>query len=151
MNKLDPHTLFSIFEQGDEQVYKEHNVLGVLDNPYVLIGMAVTGVENFALIDQMYFALIDQMYLLRYTEDYAKVRNKIKYSYYNKLYTYLTRVKLNELGDEYKVGEDYEISRSIDAILDIQIYFQQSEEYEKCKVIKQFSDLLIDLKLQTLI
>jgi hypothetical protein len=143
MNKLDPHTLFSIFEQGDEQVYKEHNVLGVLDNPYVLIGMAVTGVENFA--------LIDQMYLLRYTEDYAKVRNKIKYNYYNKLYTYLTRVTLNELGDEYKVGEDYEISRSIDAILDIQIYFQQSEEYEKCKVIKQFSDLLIDLKLQTLI
>ena len=143
MHKLDPHTLFSIFEQGDEQVYKEHNVLGVLDNPYVLIGMAVTGVENFA--------LIDQMYLLRYTEDYAKVRNKIKYNYYNKLYTYLTRVNLNELGDEYKVGEDYEISRSIDAILDIQIYFQQSEEYEKCKVIKQFSDLLIDLKLQTLI
>ena len=143
MNKLDPHTLFSIFEQGDEQVYKEHNVLGVLDNPYVLIGMAVTGVENFA--------LIDQMYLLRYTEDYAKVRNKIKYIYYNKLYTYLTRVNLNELGDEYRVGEDYEISRSIDAILDIQIYFQQSEEYEKCKVIKQFSDLLIDLKLQTLI
>ena len=67
MNKLDPHTLFSIFEQGDEQVYKEHNVLGVLDNPYVLIGMAVTGVENFA--------LIDQMYLLRYAEDYAKVPN----------------------------------------------------------------------------
>tara|TARA_R110000796_G_scaffold221562_2_gene337698 strand:- start:857 stop:1288 length:432 start_codon:yes stop_codon:yes gene_type:complete len=143
MNKLDPHTLFSIFEQGDEQVYKEHNVLGVLDNPYVLIGMAVTGVENFA--------LIDQMYLLRYAEDYAKVRSKIKYNYYTKLYTYLTRVNLNELGDEYKVGEDYEISRSIDAILDIQIYFQQSEEYEKCKVIKQFSDLLIDLKLQTLI
>ena len=143
MNKLDPHTLFSIFEQGDEQVYKEHNVLGVLDNPYVLIGMAVTGVENFA--------LIDQMYLLRYAEDYAKVRSKIKYNYYTKLYTYLTRVKLDELGDKYKVGEDYEISRSIDAILDIQIYFQQSEEYEKCKVIKQFSDLLIDLKLQTLI
>ena len=69
MNKLDPHTLFSIFEQGDEQGYKEHNVLGVLDNPYVLIGMAVTGVENFA--------LIDQMYLLRYAEDYAKVRSKI--------------------------------------------------------------------------
>ena len=135
MNKLDPHTLFSIFEQGDEQVYKEHNVLGVLDNPYVLIGMAVTGVENFA--------LIDQMYLLRYTEDYAKVRNKIKYNYYNKLYTYLTRVNLNELGDEYKVGEDYEISRSIDAILDIQIYFQQSEEYEKCKVIKRKGKVMV--------
>ena len=74
MNKLDPHTLFSIFEQGDEEIYKEHNVLGVLDNPYVLIGMVVTGVENFA--------LIDGMYLLRYEEKYAKVRDGIKYKYY---------------------------------------------------------------------
>lgn len=143
MNKLDPHTLFSIFEQGDEEVYKEHDVLGVLDNPYVLIGMAVTGVENFA--------LIDQMYLLRYAVDYKRVRDKVKHKYYNKLYTYLTRVNLDELGDEYKIGEDYNISRSIDSILDIQIYFQQAEEYEKCKVVQQFSDLLIGLKLQTLI
>ena len=143
MNKLDPHTLFSIFEQGDEEIYKEHNVLGVLDNPYVLIGMVVTGVENFA--------LIDSMYLLRYAEDYRRVRNKVKYKYYNKLYIYLTRVNLDELGDEYKIGEDYNISRSIDSILDLQIYFQQSEEYEKCKVVQQFSDLLIGLKLQTLI
>ena len=143
MNKLDPHTLFSIFEQGDEEVYKEHDVLGVLDNPYVLIGMVVTGVENFA--------LIDQMYLLRYAEDYRRVRDKIKYKYYTKLYTYLTRVNLEELGDEYKVGEDYNISRSIDSILDIQIYFQELEEYEKCKVIQQFSNLLTGLKLQTLI
>ena len=143
MNKLDPHTLFSIFEQGDEEVYKEHDVLGVLDNPYVLIGMAVTGVENFA--------LIDQMYLLKYAEEYGRVRGKIKHNYYTKLYTYLTRVNLEELGDEYKIGEDYNISRSIDSILDIQVYFQQVEEYEKCRVIQQFSDLLIGLKLQTLI
>jgi hypothetical protein len=143
MNKLNPHTLFSIFEQGDEEVYKEHDVLGVLDNPYVLIGMAVTGVENFA--------LIDQMYLLRYPEDYGRVRDKVKRRYYTKLYTYLTRVDLAELGDEYKIGEDYDLSRSIDSILDIQIYFQQLEEYEKCKIIQQFSDLLTGLKLQTLI
>ena len=85
MNKLDPHTLFSIFEQGDEEIYKEHNVLGVLDNPYVLIGMVVTGVENFT--------LIDGMYLLKYEEKYAKVRDGIKYKYYVKLFGYLQRLE----------------------------------------------------------
>ena len=143
MNQLDPHTLFSIFEQGDEEVYKEHNISDVLKNPYVLIGMAVAGVENFN--------LIDRMYLLKYPEEYIRVRSNIKKKYYNKLYTYLTQVNLDELGDEYKVGEDYEIDRSIDSILDIQLYFQDLEEYEKCEVVQQFSDLLIDIKLQTLI
>jgi len=143
MNQLDPHTLFSIFEQGDEEVYKEHNISDVLKNPYVLIGMAVAGVENFN--------LIDKMYLLKYPEEYIRVRSNIKKKYYNKLYTYLTQVNLDELGDEYKVGEDYEIDRSIDSILDIQLYFQDLEEYEKCEVVQQFSDLLIDIKLQTLI
>ena len=105
--------------------------------------MAVAGVENFN--------LIDRMYLLKYPEEYIRVRSNIKKKYYNKLYTYLTQVNLDELGDEYKVGEDYEIDRSIDSILDIQLYFQDLEEYEKCEVVQQFSDLLIDIKLQTLI
>ena len=143
MNKLDPHTLFSIFEQGDEEIYKEHNVLGVLDNPYVLIGMVVTGVENFA--------LIDGMYLLRYEEKYAKVRESIKYKYYVKLFGYLQRLEGSEIEEIYTVGEDYELSRSIDALLDLQIYFQELENYEKCKVISRFSDLLIGKQLQTLI
>jgi hypothetical protein len=143
MNKLDPHTLFSIFEQGDEEIYKEHNVLGVLDNPYVLIGMVVTGVENFA--------LIDGMYLLRYEEKYAKVRDDIKYKYYVKLFGYLQRLENSSIEEVYTIGEDYELSRSIDALLDLQIYFQELEDYEKCEVISRFSNLLIGKQLQTLI
>ena len=36
MQKLNPHTLFSIFEKGDEEVYKEHGAEDLLDNPFVL-------------------------------------------------------------------------------------------------------------------
>ena len=143
MNKLDPHTLFSIFEQGDEEIYKEHNVLGVLDNPYVLIGMVVTGVENFA--------LIDGMYLLKYKEKYAKVREGIRHKYYIKLFGYLQRLEDSNIEEIYTIGEDYELTRSIDALLELQIYFQKLEYYEKCKVISRFSDLLIGKQLQTLI
>tara|TARA_R110000824_G_scaffold18026_1_gene72102 strand:+ start:251 stop:682 length:432 start_codon:yes stop_codon:yes gene_type:complete len=143
MNKLDPHTLFSIFEQGDEEIYKEHNVTGVLDNPYVLIGMVVTGVENFA--------LIDGMYLLKYKEKYAKVREGIRHKYYIKLFGYLQRLEDSNIEEIYTIGEDYELTRSIDALLELQIYFQKLEYYEKCKVISRFSDLLIGKQLQTLI
>ena len=63
MQKLDPHTLFSIFEKGDEEIYKENNIEELLDNPYVLIGMVVTGVENFYMIDQMYMVKHEEDYL----------------------------------------------------------------------------------------
>ncbi len=46
MNRLDPNTLFNIFEQGDEEVYKEHGVEEAQDNPYVLINMVVRGLEK---------------------------------------------------------------------------------------------------------
>jgi len=54
MNKLDPHTLFSLFEQGDEEVYKEHGVEDTLKNPYVLLNMVSRGMENYAVMDMIY-------------------------------------------------------------------------------------------------
>ena len=105
--------------------------------------MVVTGVENFT--------LIDGMYLLKYEEKYARVRESIKYKYYVKLFGYLQRLENSNIEEVYTIGEDYELSRSIDALLDLQIYFQELENYEKCKVISRFSDLLIGKQLQTLI
>lgn len=143
MHKLDPHTLFSIFEQGDEEIYKEHNVEDVLKNPYVLIGMVVTGIENF------YF--MDKMYSLKHPKQYGRVRDNIKNKYYNKLYGYLARLSPVEFDVIYKIGIDYELDKSLKSINDLLFYFQDIEEYEKCAHIKQFSDLLIDRKLETLI
>ncbi len=34
---------------------------------------------------------------------------------------------------------------------DLLFYFEDMEEYRKCKVIKHFADLLMDRKLETLI
>ena len=50
MQPLDPHTLFSIFEQGDEDIYKEHGLEDTLNNPFVLTGMVLRGVENYHII-----------------------------------------------------------------------------------------------------
>ena len=76
MKQIDKDTLFSIFEQGDEEVYMEHGVKDVLDNPFVLMGMILRGLENFE--------LMDMMYKRNYPEEYENVKNLIKYKYYNK-------------------------------------------------------------------
>ncbi len=143
MNKLNPHTLFSIFEKGDEEVYKENQMEGLLDNPYVLIGMVVSGVENY------YF--IDEIYSNKDPKRYAKVKNNIKYKYFTKVFKYLTRLSLDELDTKYGIGTDYELDRSINALNDLLFYFEDIEEYEKCALIFQYTDLLYSKKLQNLI
>lgn len=143
MQRLDPHTLFSIFEQGDEEIYKENNVEELLDNPYVLIGMVVTGVENFY--------LMDKMYTLRHTEEYGRVRDKIKFKYFTRIYGYLDRVTPVEMDVAYRIGSDYELDRSLSAVNELLFFFQDIEHYEKCAKIKVYCDLLANKKLETLI
>ena len=143
MNKLNPHTLFSIFEKGDEEVYRENHLEGLLDNPYVLIGMVVSGVENYH--------FINDIYTQKDPKRYAKVKDSIKYKYFNKIYNYLKRLPVGCINEKYGIGTTYELDRSINALTELLFYFEELEEYEKCALIFQFNDLLYGKKLETLI
>ena len=136
MKPMDPHTLFSIFEQGDEEVYIEHGVKDVLDNPFVLMGMILRGLENFELMDMMYSR--------NFPEEYKNVKTVIKYKYYNKLYNYLRRIDSTSFKDEYTIGEAFDSENVYKALDDLRVYYETIEEYEKCGVIKNFRELLID-------
>lgn len=136
MQPIDPHTLFSIFEQGDEQVYEENGVQDALNNPYVLMGMVLKGLENYS--------IMDMMYKKRYPEQYNEVRDTIKYKYYNRLYKYLSRIQLDTLEDIYKIGESYNSESVFISLEGLKMFFQDIEQYEKCAVIKKYQDLLID-------
>jgi len=136
MKQIDKDTLFSIFEQGDEEVYIEHGVKDVLDNPFVLMGMILRGLENFD--------LMDMMYKRNYPEEYENVKNLIKYKYYNKLYRYLTKIDSRCFKDEYTIGEAFDSENVYKALDDLRVYYEGIEEYEKCSVIKNFRELLID-------
>jgi len=136
MQPIDPHTLFSIFEQGDEQVYEENGVQDALNNPYVLMGMVLKGLENYS--------IMDMMYKKRYPEQYNEVRDTIKYKYYSKLYKYLSRIQLDKLEDIYKIGESYNSESVFISLEGLKMFFQDIEQYEKCAVIKNYQDLLID-------
>ena len=134
MKQMDPHTLFSIFEASDEEVYKENHVGELLDNPYVLMGMVLRGIENWY--------IMDQMYIRTYPEKYKEVRSAIKLKYYTKLYGYLNKIPNNEFNTVYTIGDSFdakEIQRGLDEIL---YYFQDLEHYEKCAVVKTYIDLL---------
>ena len=131
---MDPHTLFSIFDAGDEEVYRENKVEGLLDNPYVLMGMVLRGLENWA--------IMDNMYTRAHPNEYQHVREGIKYKYYNKLYGYLSRIPDNKFDSVYRIGESFasaEIQRGLNTLL---YFFQDLEEYEKCAVVKNYIELL---------
>lgn len=134
MAKLDPHTLFSIFEKGDEEVYQEHGELDVLKNPYVLLGMVLRGIENYD--------IMCLLYRRNYPEEFDKVEPTIKYKYYNKLYEYLLRINIDEVDDVYKIGDGYERDNVMRAISNMCDYYESLEEYEKCATIVKYKDLI---------
>lgn len=137
MQPLDPHTLFSIFEQGDEMVYKEHGVEGALENPYVLMGMVLRGMENYR--------IMDTMYRKQYARQYEEVRKVVQYKYFNKLYSYLTRIEKVTLESIYRIGESFEKGSAFLSLDNLRIFFEEVEEYEKCFIIKKFQDLLLEV------
>ena len=136
MNRLDPHTLFNIFEQGDEEIYKEHGVEEVLDNPYVLINMVVRGLENYT--------IMDQMYMYQYPKQYKGSRSVVKYKYFTKLFRYLKRIDITQL--QFDVGESYELKKSVQVMEDFLLYYERIEHYEKCALIVKYVDLLKNTK-----
>lgn len=142
MQPIDPNTLFSIFEQGDEEIYKEHGVEEHLQNPFVLMGMVLRGIDNFH--------MMDMMYMRQYPSHYKKVRNLTKYKYFNKLYGYLLRIDSNSFEDIYKIGETFDTKQTKNGLDILRVYYERLEEYEKCAVIKKYIDLLLSYGKQTM-
>ena len=134
MQSLDPHTLFSIFEQGDEQIYKEHGIEDVLNNPYVLIGMVVNGVQNYY--------IMDMMYMRQYPQQYQQVRSLTKKKYFDNLYKYLTRIDLQNIEDIYSIGESFDTKDATTHLTTLMYFYEGIEQYEKCAVIKKYIHLL---------
>jgi len=136
MQPINPHSLFSIFEQGDEEVYKEHGVEEHLENPFVLMGMVLRGIDNYH--------LMDIMYMRQYPEQYKGVRKVTKYKYYNKLLSYLTKIDSTNFDTIYKIGESFETGQAFIGLDTLRKYYESIEQYEKCAIVKRYQNLLIN-------
>lgn len=136
MQKLDPKKLFNIFNASDEAIYEEHNIQHLFQNPYVLMGMVVRGLENYS--------IIDGMYMMRYKEEYENVRETVKEQFYDRLYSYLLKIDFQKFENIYVITEEYDKMGVFQALDHLLYYYQEKEHYEKCAVIKSFEDLLRD-------
>lgn len=134
MQPIDPNTLFSIFEQGDEAVYREHGVEEHLNNPFVLMGMVMRGIENYH--------MMDMMYLKQYPNEYKNIRKITKYKYVSKLYSYLLRIDSTNFDKVHKIGESFDKKEVLGALNYLRVYYENIEHYEKCAVVKRYIDLL---------
>lgn len=135
MQRLDPHTLFSIFEKGDEEVYREYGQEDILKNPFVLMQMVMRGLENYQ--------MMCIMYRKTHPQQFEQQESLIKSKYYNKLYGYLTRINLNSIENIYKIGDSYEkdhVRWALDKLLE---HFESTEEYEKCAEIVKYIQILV--------
>ena len=136
MQPIDPKTLFSIFEAGDEQVYKENGVEDVLNNPFVLMGTILNGIENYHLMDIMYSR--------KFGEEYKAVQEQVKHKYFTRMYNYLNRIDTENFEDKHDIGSTFDYNAVTGALVTLLKYFEEIEHYEKCAVIKRYLDYLIE-------
>lgn len=134
MQHLDKNTLFSIFEADDEEVYKEHELTDLLDNPYVLMGMVVKGLRNFE--------IIDIMYTRSYKDEYLSIRHNVKHRYYTKLVSYLDRIQDESFDAIYSVGDSYDADDVMDSMRELLTHFEYKEDYSKCSTIIKYHELI---------
>lgn len=140
MKQLDPDKIFTLFDVQDQEVYEQYDMEDVLDNPFVLMGMVVTGVGNYQMLDIIYQG--------KYPNEYKKVRERFKHKFYNRLFTTLNRIQTDRFETVYTISASFESDLVYDSLYTLLEYFESIEEYEKCKVIKDYLDLLLDKNLQ---
>jgi len=137
MKELDPSKLFDLFDKEEEIQEQSIDKKWISkNNPFILMGMVVRGVENFYILQEIHSNKNNR-------EDLSKEekRKVIKYSYYKSLFKYIQRINQDSMLDlEQCLIHDLEIITL--ALNDILSLFESYEEYEKCSIIKSLQDNL---------
>ena len=137
MKELDPSRLFDLFDKEEEIQEQSIDKTWISkNNPFILMGMVVRGVENFYILQEIHSNKNNR-------EDITKEekRKVIKYSYYKSLFKYIERINQDSMLDlEQCLIHDIEIITL--ALNDILSLFESYEEYEKCSIIKSLQDNL---------
>jgi len=137
MKELDPSRLLDLFDKKEEIQEQSIDRKWISkNNPFILMGMVVRGVENFYILQEIHSSKNNREDLTK--EEKRKV---IKYSYYKSLFKYIERINQDSMLDlEQCLIHDIEIITL--ALNDILSLFESYEEYEKCSIIKSLQDNL---------
>lgn len=88
------------------------------------------------------YELMDIMYLKTYKERYREVSSNVKYKHFNKLFLLLSKVNLEDKETLIKATNILDVKVVLENLDKMMYYFQDLEEYEKCALIKKFSDIV---------
>lgn len=130
--------IFSIFQVQDQEVYQDQGV-SPFDDDYTNLGTVITGVENYL--------ILDQMYCFKYPEKYGEVRHSIRKTYLDKLFTFLTKVSLDNSQMVEDFLHEFTISRIAKSLTFLLTFYEKVENYENCIIIKKFLDKFLREKL----
>lgn len=106
----------------------------VMEHPYVLMGLIISGVKSF---DN-----VANQYRTAYPENFERVYEKVKNIYYDRLYSFLERLDpslLYHLRECNNHGKD----RAGQALLRMIKEFEKLEQYERCAKAKKLLDAVI--------
>lgn len=123
-----------LFTKKDEEVYKEHNLQHLLEDPYVIFNTAIRGVTLYN--------LLDGTYRIRYPKEYPVVESSVRNNQFAYLYQLIVKVPL----DDPKVFSDTKLDLGEGVVRDslnqLLQHFIDLEEYEKCSVIKNYLEII---------
>ena len=131
MKRLDADTVFAIFES----VHKpDDEVFDPFTHPYVLMGLVVSGVKTFD--------IIASNYLRDYPGDFDRIYEKVKFLYYDRLYSFLEKINYT-LSLHLIECCKHDYHKVVDTLSLLLKEYERKEEYEKCSRIKNLMEAIV--------
>lgn len=130
LNLKNLKNIFSKNEQAQPQQEPEENIEDI-DNPYLNYSIALRGVTQLE--------LLDELYMNKNPEQYGAIREKVKIRQFDFIYSFLTKVPLENDKEVVEfilkdLGKK-EVQANLNKIMN---HFIEIEEYEKCANIQKY-------------
>jgi hypothetical protein len=139
MKKIKPEFIFNTFYSDDSEVYKELDTEDILEDDCVLLGMAVKGIKNYYILDEIYRS--------NFSEKYNELSKGVKATYFNKMFNYLSKIKFNRLENLLDFSMLLESGEMDNCFKDMLEHYTYLEDYEKCAFILKIQKIFKNLNI----
>ena len=137
---MDPNSIFSLFDSEPEnrEVEPEKEIKDLSNHPYVLLGLFTRMILRG---EEAIHNSLDFLKALNPEVDLEAISELNRYTLYLSGFTYLSKLSLEDPFHQdillEKAGADFltACQKSIQ-------FFQDKEDYEKCALIKKYSDFI---------
>lgn len=134
MKDINVDTIFEVFNQGDEIIYRNAGLEHVMDEDVILLNTAIRGIENYWKLDEIFSN--------KQGERYEDIRLQVKIKYFNKMYGYLQKVGMRKLEPFFDTVGDLGYGTVENSLNEYLEHFIEIEEYEKCVIVHKLLNVV---------